>query len=126
MNIPKHLKYSKTHEWAEVLTDGTVKIGLTDFAQSQMGKVVFVNLPAENDVVTAGEVFGDVESVKTVSDVVSPVSGIIKEINAVLLDSPEQINDTPYEAWLIQVRGASLDAALMDAAAYEAYCEQEG
>ncbi len=119
MNTPKELKYTKSHEWVKELNDGVVEIGLTDFAQSELGDLVFVNLPQIGDSVTAGETFGDVESVKAVSDIYSPVTGEIVEINEVLLDSPQTINQAPYEAWFIRVKDVTGTVALLDAAGYE-------
>ncbi len=119
MNTPKELKYTKSHEWVKELNDGVVEIGLTDFAQSELGDLVFVNLPQIGDSVTAGETFGDVESVKAVSDIYSPVTGEIVEINEVLLDSPQNINQAPYEAWFIRVKDVTGTVALLDAAGYE-------
>lgn len=118
MNIPKDLKYAKSHEWVKLEGD-TAIIGLSDFAQSELGDLVFVNLPQEGDEVVAGEVFGDVESVKAVSDVYSPVSGIVVAINEDLLDSPEMINEDPYGAWMIKVEQISDQSSLMDGAEYE-------
>jgi glycine cleavage system H protein len=121
MNIPKDLLFSKTHEWVKKNEDGTVYIGLTDFAQSELGELVFVNLPEEGDAVTAEESFADVESVKAVSDVMSPVSGTIIAVNEELLDAPQLINEQPYEAWFIQVSDIKGFEDLMDADAYEAF-----
>lgn len=121
MNIPKELMYSKSHEWVKMEDDTTALIGLTDYAQSSLGDLVFINLPETGDEVTAGEAFGDVESVKAVSDVVSPVSGTVDEINEELLDSPESVNQSPYAAWFIKVGNVSDKEELMDAEAYEAY-----
>lgn len=121
MNIPSELKYSNDHEWVKVEADGSVLIGLTDYAQNALGDLVFVNLPEAGDSVSAGDPFGDVESVKAVSDVLSPVNGTVQEINEALLDSPESINQDPYGAWLIRVSDAEGMDELMDAAAYEAY-----
>ena len=125
MLFPAEMKYSKDHEWMKE-EDGVVVIGISDFAQDALGDVVFVNLPGEGDKVTAGEAFGDVESVKAVSDVISPVSGVIAEVNEELLDAPEQLNKAPYDAWLIKVENVSDTEELLDAAAYEAFCAQEG
>ena len=97
MNFPTELKYSKSHEWV-LMEDGIATIGITDFAQDALGDLVFVNLPEEGDEATAGEAFGDVESVKAVSDVMSPVSGTICAINEDLLDAPEKLNEAPYDA----------------------------
>lgn len=124
MNIPEALRYAKTHEWLKE-EDGLFTVGLTDFAQHALGDIVFVNLPQEGDPVTAGEAFGDVESVKAVSDVVSPVTGVVKAVNETLLDDPAQVNSDPYGAWLIQVEEVSDTDELLDAAGYEAHCAGE-
>ena len=125
MNFPAELMYSKSHEWVKMDGDVAV-IGISDFAQDALGDVVFINLPAEGDSVTAGESFGDVESVKAVSDVVCPVSGTICEVNEALADAPETLNSDPYGAWIIKVSPVTDTEALLDAAAYEAHCAQEG
>ena len=125
MLFPAEMKYSKDHEWMKE-EDGVVVIGISDFAQDALGDVVFVNLPGEGDEVTAGEAFGDVESVKAVSDLVSPVSGTVCAVNEDLLDEPEQLNKAPYDAWLIKVENVSETEELLDAAAYEAFCATEG
>ena len=125
MLFPAEMKYSKDHEWMKE-EDGVVVIGISDFAQDALGDVVFVNLPGEGDEVTAGEAFGDVESVKAVSDLVSPVSGTVCAVNEDLLDEPEQLNKAPYDAWLIKVENVTGTEELLDAAAYEAFCAQEG
>ena len=102
MELKAELKYTKSHEW--IAKDGDVAtIGLTDYAQSELGDLVFVNLPEEGDEVTVGEAFGDVESVKAASDVYSPVTGTVSAVNEELLDAPESINEAPYDAWLIKV-----------------------
>ena len=124
-NIPANLKYSKSHEWI-LEEDGVFTIGLTDYAQSALGDIVFINLPEEGDSVTAGESFSDVESVKAVSDVICPVSGTICEVNDALADAPETLNSDPYGAWIIKVSPVTDTEALLDAAAYEAHCAQEG
>ena len=118
MNTPKELKYTKTHEWIKDLNNGTVEIGLTDYAQDALGDLVFVNLPQVGDSVTAGTTFCDVESVKAVSDVYSPVTGVVAEINEVLLDSPQNINQAPYEAWFIRVKNVSATVEYLDADTY--------
>ena len=125
MLFPAEMKYSKDHEWMKE-EDGVVVVGISDFAQDALGDVVFVNLPGEGDEVTAGEAFGDVESVKAVSDLVSPVTGTVCAVNEDLLDEPEQLNKAPYDAWLIKVENVSDTEELLDAAAYEAFCAQEG
>ena len=125
MNIPAELKYSKSHEWVKMDGDVAV-IGISDFAQDALGDVVFINLPAEGDSVTAGDAFGDVESVKAVSGLVSPVTGTVCAVNEDLLDEPEQLNKAPYDAWLIKVENVSDTEELLDAVAYEAFRAEEG
>ena len=125
MLFPAEMKYSKDHEWMKE-EDGVVVIGISDFAQDALGDVVFVNLPGEGDEVTAGEAFGDVESVKAVSDLVSPVSGTVCAVNEELLDAPELLNSQCYDAWIIKVEGVTATEELLDAAQYEAFCQQEG
>ena len=121
MNFPEDLKYAKSHEWVKTLEDGTVLVGVSDYAQDALGDLVFVNLPEAGDEVTEGEPFADVESVKAVSDVYSPVSGTVAEINEALLDSPESINEAPYEAGFMKVENVTGTAQLMSAAEYEEY-----
>ncbi|ERN52272.1 glycine cleavage system protein GcvH [Alkalihalophilus pseudofirmus] len=102
-NVPKELKYSEEHEWVKV-EDDKVRIGITDFAQSELGDIVFVELPEVGDDIEANEPFGSVESVKTVSELYAPISGKVVEINEDLDDSPEFVNESPYEkAWMIVV-----------------------
>lgn len=125
MNYPAELKYSKDHEWVRFEGD-TAFIGISDFAQDALGDVVFINLPGEGDEAVAGETFGDVESVKAVSDLVSPISGTITAVNEALADAPETLNADPYGAWIIKVEGVTATEELLDAAAYEAFCQQEG
>ena len=126
MNTPEHLRYTKSHEWVLFAGDGTAKVGLTDHAQEALGDLVFVNLPEPEDELTAGEAFADVESVKAVSDVYSPVDGKVLTVNEDLLDSPESINSDPYGAWLVEVEDISDKEELLDAAAYAAHCASEG
>jgi glycine cleavage system H protein len=121
MNIPKELKYSKEHEWVRV-EGNKAYIGITDFAQSELGDIVFVELPEVGDEVQADEPFGSVESVKTVSELYAPVSGKVLEVNGALTDSPELVNESPYDkAWMIVVEMSNSDElnALLDAEAYE-------
>ena len=124
MNFPAELKYSKDHEWVKFEGD-TAIIGISDFAQDALGDVVFVNLPGEGDEATAGEAFGDVESVKAVSDVFSPVTGTICAVNEELLDDPAQVNEDPYGAWLIKVENVTGTEELLDAEGYAAVVEAE-
>ena len=125
MNFPAELKYSKSHEWVKMDGDVAV-IGISDFAQDALGDVVFINLPGEGDSVTASEAFGDVESVKAVSDIISPATGVICAVNEDLADAPENLNSDPYGAWIIKVENITGQEDLLDAAAYEALCAEEG
>lgn len=125
MNFPKDLQYTRTHEWIRYEGDSAY-IGITDYAQDQLGDLVFVNLPEAGDEVMAGEPFGDVESVKAVSDINAPVTGVVEEANEALADTPEAMNEDPYEAWLIKVGEISATVDLMDAEAYEAFVAEEG
>lgn len=125
MNYPENLKYAESHEWVKFEDETTATIGLTDYAQNELGDLVFVNLPEVGDEVAAGEAFGDVESVKAVSDIYSPVTGTVVEINEELLDTPALINEDPYGAWFIKVENISGQEELMDAAAYEAFASAQ-
>ena len=125
MNFPAELKYTKDHECLKMEGDIAV-IGISDFAQDALGDVVFINLPEVGDTVTAGEAFGDVESVKAVSDVNSPVTGVVVAVNEELSDSPENLNSDPYGSWIIKVEQITETEELLDAAAYEAFCAEEG
>ena len=126
MSLPQDLKYSEDHEWIKV--DGnTATIGITDFAQSELGDIVFVELPEEGDDISTGDSFGSVESVKTVSELYAPVSGKVVAVNEELEDSPELVNENPYEgAWMLKVEisdAGELDN-LLDAAGYQAVIEE--
>ena len=123
MNLPNNLKYTKDHEWIRV--EGEVAyVGITDFAQSELGEIVFVENEKEGETIAANEVFGSIEAVKTVSDLCMPVTGEILEENAALEDAPELVNNDPYgEGWMIKIAvkdAAELDG-LMDAEAYAAF-----
>ena len=122
--IPEELKYTKSHEWVRE-EEGQYVIGLTDYAQSALGDIVFINLPEEGDDVVAGETFSDVESVKAVSDVFSPVTGTVAVVNEELLDNPALVNEDPYEAWMIRVENVSDTEDLLDAEAYAAVVAAE-
>jgi glycine cleavage system H protein len=120
-NLPKELKYSEEHEWVKT-EDGKVRIGITDFAQAELGDIVFVELPEVGDDIEADEPFGSVESVKTVSELYAPISGKVVEINEELEDSPEFVNESPYEkAWMIVVEPSDSSEVdnLMTAEQYE-------
>ncbi len=123
--MPDNLRYTQDHEWA-ALDGGVVTVGITDYAQQNLGEIVFVEIPSEGDVFKKGDVFGAVESTKAVSDLFCPVSGKVAETNEVLLDSPETINGSPYrEGWIIKLipDDASSIEDLMDGASYEKFLE---
>jgi len=127
MEFPDHLKYTTEHEWAR-REDGTVVVGVTDYAQDSLGEVVYVELPEEGSQVSMDEAFGVIESTKAVSDLYSPVSGTVIEVNDTLLDSPELINEDPYdEGWIIRIEMAEPSELekLLEAAAYASYIESE-
>ena len=121
-NIPQNLRYTKTHEWVQDLSGGRVRVGLTDHAQHELGDIVFVNLSEPGDAVQAGGRLADVESVKAVSDVYSPVGGTVAAINEALLDDPAGINADAYGAWLAELSDVQGDpgAGLLSAEAYAA------
>lgn len=123
--IVEGLKYSDSHEWVKV-DDNVALVGVSDYAQKEMGDITYVDLPEEGDDVMAGEEFGALESVKAASDLISPVSGVVVAVNSALEDTPEAVNEDAYAAWIIKVEmsnPADLDA-LMDAAAYKAYIKE--
>ena len=125
MNLPENLKYTKEHEWVRVEGD-IVVVGITDFAQGELGDIVFVEIETVGESLAVGETFGTVEAVKTVSDLFMPVGGEVAELNAALEDSPELINKDPYgEGWMVKVKinEASQLNDLMDAAAYQTMLE---
>lgn len=117
---PKELKYSKDDEWVRYDGDA-VYVGITDYAQSELGDLVFVNLPEVDDEVITGEALGDVESVKAVADVISPVSGVVLEVNEDLLDDASLINSDPYGSWFVKVGNVTEEAELLTADEYDAY-----
>ncbi|MCK8114292.1 glycine cleavage system protein GcvH [Anaerosoma tenue] len=124
---PKELKYDREHEWVRLEGD-VATIGISDFAQDQLGEVVYVDLPSVGEAVSTGESFGEVESVKSVSELFSPISGEIVEVNEALEDAPETVNEDCYNAgWMIKVKveDAAEVEALMDADDYEAYIAEE-
>ncbi len=127
MNFPDDLKYTRDHEWARV-QGAKVTVGITDFAQDQLGDVVYVELPEVGDEVKKGETFGVVESTKAVSDLFAPISGKVVEINGPLVDAPETVNEDPYEeGWMIVVEASDPKelAELLDAPAYRKFVEEE-
>ncbi len=124
MTIPENLLYSKTHEWVEKHGE-TVRMGITDHAQDSLGDIVFVGLPAVGDRVEIGKSLADVESVKAVAEVYSPVTGVVLSVNDALVSSPELINEDAYAAWLVEIAAESFED-LLDAAAYGKLLEEEG
>ena len=125
MSYPADLKYTKEHEWIRV--DGsTGTIGITDFAQQQLGDVVYVELPDVGSTIAAGQVFGTIESVKAVSELFAPVGGEVLETNGSLKDRPDAVNSKPHETWMLKVKLANPAeaASLMDAASYEALIQK--
>ena len=120
MNVPAELKYTKDHEWVK-LEGNIATVGITDFAQGELGDIVYVEIESLNDTLEAEEVFGSVEAVKTVSDLFMPITGEVIEINEALEDQPEQVNEDPYGAgWMVKVQRSDLSQidALLDAEAY--------
>jgi len=124
MAAPKDLKFTKTHEWVRFLGDGTALTGFADYAQDALGDLVFMNAPAEGDGVTAGEPYGDIESVKAVSDIYSPVTGVIIEVNQDVVDDPAKINADPYSSWIIKIGEITGQGDLLDPDAYDKLCEE--
>ncbi len=128
MSLPEDLLYTKEHEWVKKEGDNKVRIGITDFAQSELGDIVFVELPEVDDTVEADDSFGSVESVKTVSELYSPVSGTVVEVNEELEDSPELVNESPYDgAWMIvvEIEDESALDGLLTAEEYKAIIEED-
>lgn len=126
-NVPEDLHYSKDHEWVRV-ESGVAVVGITDYAQNSLGDVVYVELPKANDEFATNESFGSVESVKAVSEVFSPVSGTVVEVNTTLNDEPEKVNEDPYgEGWMIRIRMSNPGEvdSLLTAAEYEDFTKAE-
>ncbi len=117
--MSKEFLYAKSHEWVQFLDDTTARIGISDYAQNELGDLVFISLPEEGDEVVAGESFADVESVKAVSNVFSPVSGIVKAVNEELLDQPELVNSDAMETWFIEVENVTDKADLLSEEEYK-------
>lgn len=117
---PSELKYTAEHEWVRFDANGEATVGITDFAQGQLGDVVFVELPKVGRVLTQGETFGNIESVKAVSELFSPLAGEVIAVNDTLAVHPEQVNHKPHETWMIRIRASGDAKGLLDAAAYEA------
>ena len=127
MNLPKELKYAKEHEWAR-LEDDHVTVGITDFAQNELGEVVYVELPAREDEVRKDEPFGVIESVKAVSDLYSPATGKVVDVNTTLDENPEKINNDPYgEGWIVRIALSDKSELedLFSATEYEKYLKEQ-
>jgi glycine cleavage system H protein len=126
LNVPEDLQYTRSHEWVRT-EDDTATIGITDYAQEELGDIVYIELPEQGDTFDAGDSFGTVESVKAVSDLYTPVGGEVVEVNEALGDSPEKINEDPYgEGWILKVRVSDEGAGLLSASEYEQFLEEEG
>lgn len=122
---PTERKFSKNHEWI-IWSDGIARIGITEYAQASLGDITFVELPSVGDQVIAGENIGSIESIKTTSEIYSPVTGTVVAINEALEVSPEIINQDPYQAgWLFAIRGNMVPDDLLDADAYDLFCKKE-
>ncbi|MCP9771005.1 glycine cleavage system protein GcvH [Lacihabitans sp. LS3-19] len=122
MNFPADLRYTEEHEWIKIESDNTALVGVTDFAQSELGDIVFIEIETEGEELGANDIFGTIEAVKTVSDLFLPVAGKVLEVNSALADEPELVNNDPYEGgWLIRMEIADLSSldGLMDAEAYK-------
>lgn len=122
MNLPPDLKYTKDHEWIRIQEDGTAVVGITDFAQGELGDIVYIDIDAEGKTLDADEVFGTVEAVKTVSDLFMPLTGTVEEVNPELDGSPELVNSDPFgKGWIVKIKISSAGDVdeLMDAAAYK-------
>ncbi len=127
-NVPSDLRYTREHEWARLEDDGRVTVGVTDYAQDQLGDIVFVDLPETDAEVSGGEPMGEIESTKSVSDIYAPLSGVVIEVNADLADAPEAINQDPYgEGWMVVVdpSDASEYDALLTAEEYQKVLSEE-
>lgn len=110
MKIPENLKYTEDHEWVRIDADGLALVGITDFAQGELGDIVFVDIETEGEEVGKGEVFGSIEAVKTVSDLLMPIAGTVEEVNEALADAPELINSAPYaDGWIIKIKPKNPD-----------------
>ncbi|MDD4081677.1 MAG: glycine cleavage system protein GcvH [Eubacteriales bacterium] len=124
MKIPNELLYYKSHEWVKMEGD-TALVGITDYAQNELGDLVYINLPNVGDEVNRDDAFADVESVKAVSDVLSPLAGTVSEVNEELIDAPELINQDAYAAWIVRLKDLSDMDDLMNAQEYEEFLKKE-
>jgi glycine cleavage system H protein len=126
MRINSNYKYTKSHEWVANLTDGKYRIGITDYAQNALGDIVYVNMPSVGDAVEIGKSFADVESVKAVAELYSPVSGKICEVNDAVGDTPGLLNSEPFESWIITVADVIEIEELLTPEEYEEFCKTAG
>ena len=119
MNFPADIKYTKSHEWIRDKGNGLYEIGLSDYAQNELGDIVYVNLPQSGDELKAGASFADIESVKAVSDILSPLNGTVKEVNEDVISAPDLINKAPYSSWFILAEGTISEGILLSSKEYE-------
>ncbi len=126
MNVREDIFYLPTHEWVQFLDENTALIGISDYAQHALGDIVYVSLPDVDDTIKQGKSFCDIESVKAVSDVYAPVSGVVVAVNEQLEDAPENLNASPYETWIVKIEGTFNKEQLLDSTAYKKLLEQEG
>ena len=126
MNVREDLFYLPTHEWVQFVDETTALIGISDYAQHALGDIVYISLPDVDDSIEQGKSFCDIESVKAVSDVYAPVSGVVLAINEELEDAPEKLNESPYDTWIVKVEGTFNRDQLLDSSAYKKLLEQEG
>ncbi len=126
MNFPKELLYAKSHEWVRMLDETTAQVGITDYAQHELGDIVFVNLPEVGDSAVKEKSIADVESVKAVSDIYSPLTGRVRAVNEDVMDSPELLNASPYETWLFEIEDITDREELISAEEYKKLYVKEG
>ena len=128
MQIPEDLRYTQDHEWTRSGPDGRVRVGITDYAQDNLGDVVFVQLPEEGKTLAAGDALGEIESTKSVSEIYAPVAGVVVTVNTSLAEAPEQLNEDPYgDGWICEIEVSGSDAlkGLLDAEGYRALVEEQ-
>ncbi len=126
MNVREDFFYLPTHEWVQFVDETSALIGISDYAQHALGDIVYISLPDVNDTIEQGKSFCDIESVKAVSDVYAPVTGVVIAINEELEDAPEKLNESPYDTWIVKVEGTFNREQLLDSTAYKKLLEQEG
>lgn len=125
MNTPEDLLFTKTHEWVKITPEGTALVGLSDHAQETLGDVAFINLCDEGEHFAAGDILGDVESIKAVSDIMSPVEGTVLRVNDDVLDDPGKVNADPYGSWLVELEDVKTNENLLTAADYDQFLKEE-